>query len=147
MKLHEVRVHRSDEHLPRQEQLAWKIAEVAGEELEPDAAVTDMVINRVIDNAAVATASLTRAPVVAARAQAEAHPAPRGGGGSTVFGSGEPTSSRVGGLGERRRGTRAGLPRHVPLGRSTRIPATTSPRSPPSRSTSGAPAPTCCAAS
>jgi len=43
-----------------------------------------MIINRVIDNAAVATASLSRAPVVAARGQAEAHPFTPG---STVFGS------------------------------------------------------------
>jgi 2-methylcitrate dehydratase len=92
MKLHEVRVHRSDEHLPREGQLAWKIAAVAAESIEPEPAVTDMVINRIIDNAAVATASLSREPVVAARAQAEANPVSRNGAGSTVFGSGELTS-------------------------------------------------------
>jgi 2-methylcitrate dehydratase len=92
MKLHPVRVYRSNENLPREEQLAWKIAEVAAERLEPTEAVADMVINRVIDNAAVAAASITRAPVVAARAQAEAHPVSRGGAGSTVFGSGQLTS-------------------------------------------------------
>ena len=84
MQLHEVRVHRSDENLPREEQLAWKIAEAAAERIDPTDAVADMVINRIIDNAAVATASLRRAPVVAARAQAEAHPYDPG---STVFGS------------------------------------------------------------
>lgn len=92
MKLHPVRVHRSDENLPREEQLAWKIAEVAAEKIEPTDAVTDMVINRIIDNAAVAAASLTRQPVVAARAQAEAHPVSRNGRGSSVFGSGQLTS-------------------------------------------------------
>ncbi|MCY7413828.1 MAG: MmgE/PrpD family protein [Salinibacterium sp.] len=92
MKLHNLRVYRSDENLARQDQLAWKIAEVASEAIEPTAAVTDMVINRVIDNAAVAAASLTRAPVVAARAQAEAHRVSHHGSGSTVFGSAEPTS-------------------------------------------------------
>lgn len=92
MKTHEVRVHRSDENLAREGQLAWKIAEVAAEQLEPTAEVTDMVINRVIDNAAVAAASLTREPVVAARAQAEAHLVSRGGTGSTVFGSDRLTS-------------------------------------------------------
>ena len=92
MKLHPVRVHRSDENLQREGQLAWKIAEVASESIEPTPAVADMVINRVIDNAAVAAASLTRAPVVSARAQAEAHPVSRNGAGSTVFGSGELTS-------------------------------------------------------
>jgi 2-methylcitrate dehydratase len=89
---HEVRVHRSEERLPREQQLAWKIAEVAAEQLEPTPEVTDMVINRVIDNAAVATASLGRAPILAARSQAEAHPVSRGGAGSTVFGSPARTS-------------------------------------------------------
>ncbi|HWR85390.1 MAG TPA: MmgE/PrpD family protein, partial [Rhodoglobus sp.] len=92
MRIHEVRTHRSDEPLPREEQLAWRIAEVAAERIEPTVEVADMVINRVIDNAAVAVASLTRAPVVAARAQAQAHPVSRGGAGATVFGSAEPTS-------------------------------------------------------
>jgi 2-methylcitrate dehydratase len=87
MKLHPVRTYRSDENLAREDQLAWKIATVASEQLEPTAEVTDMVINRVIDNASVAVASLTRAPVVAARAQAEAHPVSRNGAGATVFGS------------------------------------------------------------
>ncbi len=92
MKTHAVRVHRSDENLAREDQLAYKIAEVAAENIDATDAVTDMVINRVIDNAAVAAASLTRDPVIAARAQAEAHHVSRGGGGSTVFGSGELTS-------------------------------------------------------
>ncbi|WP_167138657.1 MmgE/PrpD family protein [Diaminobutyricimonas sp. TR449] len=85
MKQHAVRTYRSEENLPREQQLAWKIAEVASEQLEPTAEVTDMVINRVIDNAAVATASLTRPPVVAAREQAERHAGVEPG--STVFGS------------------------------------------------------------
>ncbi|MCU1439215.1 MAG: 2-methylcitrate dehydratase [Rhodoglobus sp.] len=92
MKNHPVRVYRSEENLAREDQLAWKIAEVAAERIEPTDAVADMVINRIIDNAAVATASLTREPVVAARAQAEAHPVSRNGSGSTVFGSALPTS-------------------------------------------------------
>jgi 2-methylcitrate dehydratase len=78
-----VRVHRSDENLPRESQLAWKIAEVAADPVAVDDEVTEMVINRLIDNAAVATASLSRGPVVAARAQAEDH---RYEAGSTVFG-------------------------------------------------------------
>ncbi|MEV8213716.1 MmgE/PrpD family protein [Leifsonia sp. NPDC077715] len=76
MKLHNVRVHSSEENLARQDQLAWKIAEVATDPVEVDAEVTEMVINRVIDNAAVAAASLTRKPVVSARSQALAHPIP-----------------------------------------------------------------------
>lgn len=92
MRFHPVRVHLSSEPLPREEQLAWRLAEVASERIEPTDAVVDMVINRVIDNAAVATASLGRGPVVSARAQAEAHPVSRNGVGSTVFGSAELTS-------------------------------------------------------
>jgi 2-methylcitrate dehydratase len=92
MKVHPVRVYRSNEDLPRDHQLAWKIAAVASDQLEPTPAVTDMVINRIIDNAAVATASLSRGPVVSARAQAEAHPVSRNGVGSTVFGSAQATS-------------------------------------------------------
>lgn len=92
MRFHPVRVHPSSETLPREEQLAWRLAEVGAERIDPTDAVVDMVINRVIDNAAVATASLGRGPVVSARAQAEAHPVSRNGAGSTVFGSAEPTS-------------------------------------------------------
>jgi 2-methylcitrate dehydratase len=83
VQLHEVRVHRSDEQLARENQLAWKIAEVATDPVPVTDAVVDMVINRVIDNASVATASLGRASVLAARAQAECHPYSPG---STVFG-------------------------------------------------------------
>ncbi|MET0713508.1 MAG: MmgE/PrpD family protein [Mycetocola sp.] len=87
MKSHHLRVHRSEENLERTGQLAWAIAEVAADPVEVSAEVTDMIINRVIDNAAVAAASLTRAPVISARAQALAHPVTTGGDGSTVFGS------------------------------------------------------------
>ncbi|WP_163544622.1 MmgE/PrpD family protein [Occultella kanbiaonis] len=80
---HQVRTHRSDEDLPRSEQLAWKLAELAADPVPVTGEVTEMIINRVIDNAAVATASLLRAPVVAARSQALAHPYTPG---STVFG-------------------------------------------------------------
>jgi 2-methylcitrate dehydratase len=83
VQLHEVRVHRSDEQLAREDQLAWKIAEVATDPVPVTDAVVDMVINRIIDNASVATASLGRASVLAARAQAECHPYSPG---STVFG-------------------------------------------------------------
>ncbi len=86
VELHPVRVYRSEENLPRTEQLAWKIAEVAADPVGVDEDVTDMVINRIIDNASVAVASLTRAPIVAARAQALSHPVSLGGNGSTVFG-------------------------------------------------------------
>ncbi|MEJ6553593.1 MmgE/PrpD family protein [Microbacterium esteraromaticum] len=83
---HHVRVYRSEEELPREEQLAWKIAQVAVDPVEVEPEVVDMIINRIIDNAAVAAASLTRAPINAARAQAFSHPVSTGGRGATVFG-------------------------------------------------------------
>ncbi|MEO8261973.1 MAG: MmgE/PrpD family protein, partial [Pseudolysinimonas sp.] len=91
MKLHPVRTYKSSEELPREQQLAWKIAEVAADPVAVEPEVVEMIINRVIDNASVAVASLTRAPVVAARGQAESHPvvstgSTSGGAGSTVFG-------------------------------------------------------------
>lgn len=83
---HTVRVHPSAERLPRSEQLAWSLAQLAADPVEVDPDVVEMIVNRVIDDTAVATASLTRAPVVAARAQAQAHPVSRGGVGATVVG-------------------------------------------------------------
>ncbi len=83
---HHVRVYRSDEKLAREDQLAWKIAQVAVDPVALEPAVIDMIINRVIDNASVAAASLTRAPVSAARAQALDHEPSRGGAGATVLG-------------------------------------------------------------
>ncbi|MCP2032857.1 2-methylcitrate dehydratase [Okibacterium sp. HSC-33S16] len=93
MKTHHLRVHRSEENLAREGQLAWALAEVAADPVDVTGEVTDMIINRIIDNAAVAAASLTRGPVVAARSQALAHPVTTGGSGSTVFGS--PAARRV----------------------------------------------------
>ncbi|KQX05239.1 MULTISPECIES: MmgE/PrpD family protein [unclassified Leifsonia] len=86
MKTHELRVHRSDENLTTDGQLAWQLAGVAVDSVPVTDEVTEMVINRVIDNAAVAVASLTRAPVTSARSQALTHPVSVGGQGSTVFG-------------------------------------------------------------
>ena len=80
---HHLRVYRSEESLEQTEQLAWKLAEVATDPVPVDEDVAEMVVNRVIDNAAVAAASLLRAPVVAARAQALTHPYSPG---ATVFG-------------------------------------------------------------
>jgi 2-methylcitrate dehydratase len=87
VQFHDVRVHRSDEDLARTGQLAWKIAECAADPVAISDEVTEMIINRVIDNAAVAAASLTRRPVVAARSQALAHPRSTGGAGATVVGA------------------------------------------------------------
>ncbi|MFC9786652.1 2-methylcitrate dehydratase PrpD [Rhodococcus sp. NPDC127528] len=83
MKIHPVRTRRSADDFPRSDHLAWKIAEVATDPVDIPVAVSEMVVNRIIDNASVAAASLTRRPVSNARAQAEAH---RHTPGSTVFG-------------------------------------------------------------
>ncbi len=83
MKLHEVRTYKSAEHLPREQQLAWKMAAVATDPVPVDGEVAEMIGNRVVDNAAVAVASLARRPVRTARAQALAHPRQPG---AAVFG-------------------------------------------------------------
>mgnify|MGYP006341706125 FL=1 len=83
---HHVRVYKSEEPLAREDQLAWKIAEVAADPVAVEPEVIDMIINRVIDNAAVAAASITRTPVSAARQQALDHPISISGNGATIFG-------------------------------------------------------------
>jgi len=80
---HEVRTYPSSRRLAREEQLAWKLAAMATDQAEVPGEVADMVINRVIDDAAVAAASLARKPVRAARDQALRHPAAPG---SAVWG-------------------------------------------------------------
>ena len=83
MRPHLVRVVPSAEPLPAPEQLAWRIAAVAADPVPVEAAVEAVIVDRLIDNAAVACASLNRAPAVAARNAALAHPHA---GGATVFG-------------------------------------------------------------
>jgi 2-methylcitrate dehydratase len=83
VKSHTVRTYKSAEKLAREEQLAWKIAAVAADDVPLDADVVEMIGNRIVDNAAVAAASLARHPVASARAQAQAHPFLPG---ATVFG-------------------------------------------------------------
>src|SRR5262249_29623025 len=75
--------HKSAEPLAREDQLAWKIAEVAADPVAVEADVAEMIGNRIIDNAAVAAAAIARRPVASARAQAAAHPFTPGG---CVFG-------------------------------------------------------------
>ena len=91
MKLHAVRTHPSADQLPREEQLAWRFAALAVDPVELEPAVVEMIGNRIIDNAAVAAASIARHPAVSARAQAVAHPMIQGGRpesrpGAAVFG-------------------------------------------------------------
>ena len=92
VKEHHVRVYKSEENLPREDQLAHKIAVVAADPVAVTDDVTEMVINRIIDNASVAIASLNRAPIIAARAQALAHGPSANGKGAKVFGIGERVS-------------------------------------------------------
>lgn len=80
---HEVHAHPSKNDLPRSQQLAWKIAEVATDPVSIDENVAEMAINRIIDNASVAIASLNRGPIKSARAMSTAHPRE---GGATLFG-------------------------------------------------------------
>jgi len=80
---HKVRVYPSSEVLPRHDQLAWKIAQVAADPAPVEAAVVEMIVNRIIDNAGVAIAAINRGPVANARSQALAHPRPSG---AAVFG-------------------------------------------------------------
>lgn len=83
MKTHKLKVYPSKTHLPREEQLAWKFAELATDPVAVDKDVEEMIINRVIDNASVAIAAINRRPVANARSQALCHPRK---GGAQVFG-------------------------------------------------------------
>jgi 2-methylcitrate dehydratase len=87
---HVVEVLPPGETLAREEQLAWRLAEVATDPVGVDDDVAEMIVNRVIDNTGVAVASLRRGPVVNARAQALRHP---GTPGANVFGA--PAATRV----------------------------------------------------
>ena len=92
MEVHRVRTHPAAARLPREAQLAWKLATFAAAAplvgTDPD--VAEMVACRLVDNVAVALAALDRAPVAAARAMALAHPRT---GGSTLIGL--PTTATV----------------------------------------------------
>ena len=78
-----VKVHSSKSKLKKKDQLAWKIAEIASDNASLNENSIDMVINRIIDNTAVAIASLERKSVISARDMALAHPREKG---ATVFG-------------------------------------------------------------
>jgi 2-methylcitrate dehydratase len=84
MPVHETRVYPSKSTPKREDQLAWKIAAVAADKVAVTKPVAAMIINRIIDNAAVAIASVNRRPVVSARGAALGHPRK---GGATLFGA------------------------------------------------------------
>ena len=83
MQLHTVQTHPDGAVLPREEQLAWKIARMAADEAPFDPQALDMAANRFIDNAAVALAAVNRDPVRHARLLALGYPRP---GGAALFG-------------------------------------------------------------
>ncbi len=112
MQLHEVRVHPEADRLPRHEQLAWKIAEVAADPVAVTPEAAEMIGSRIIEtqpspsppSIVARSRPRERRPWrIRARAVRQCSAARRTAG-----------ACRVGGLGERDRGTRAGLPRHVP---------------------------------
>jgi len=80
-----VRVQRPGERFPRERELAWRLAEVAGDPVPAEPEAAEMVGNRLLDDVAVAVAALDRDPPAAARDQAVAHPRA---GGATLLGLG-----------------------------------------------------------
>ena len=83
MFLHTVKVYPSKVNLPKKKQLAWKIAEIASDNAKLNKDSIEMVINRIIDNASVAIASLNRKPVISSREMALKHSRKNG---ATLFG-------------------------------------------------------------
>jgi 2-methylcitrate dehydratase len=81
--LHKVKVYPSKIHLPKKKQLAWKIAEIASDNAKLNKNSIEMAINRIIDNASVAIASLNRKSVISSREMALKHPRKNG---ATLFG-------------------------------------------------------------
>ena len=85
MREHDIRVYASKDNLPKKDQLAYKLASIAIDNVSISDDVVDMVINRIIDNASVAIASVNRTPVENARSQALAHPRIQGKKGGYCF--------------------------------------------------------------
>ena len=83
MILHKVKVYPSKITLPKEKQFAWKIAEIANDNSKLNKDAIEMAINRIIDNASVAIASLNRKSVISSREMALSHPKKNG---ATIFG-------------------------------------------------------------
>lgn len=79
MPLIKVKTHAEGAVLPREEQLAWKIASMAAANRRAEPEVVEMIGNRILDNAAVALAAINREPVRHARLLALGYPHPREG--------------------------------------------------------------------
>ncbi len=83
MIVHKIKVYPSKKHLPKKNQLAWKIAEIASDNAKLNKDAIEMAINRIIDNASVAIASLNRKSVISSREMALKHSRKNG---ATLFG-------------------------------------------------------------
>ncbi len=83
MKIHQVKTYLSKTKFHKKKHLAWKIAEIASDNAKLNKDSIEMVINRIIDNASVAIASLNRGPVITSREMAFKHPRKYG---ATLFG-------------------------------------------------------------
>ena len=83
MIVHKVKVYPSKQYLSKKKQLAWKLAEIASDKSKLNKKSVDMVINRIIDNASVAIASLNRKAVISSREMSLKHPKNSG---ATLFG-------------------------------------------------------------
>ena len=84
MIIHKLKVYPSKVKLPKKKQLAWKLAELASDNAKLNKDSVEMVINRIIDNASVAIASINRKAVVSSREMAMKHPRKSG---ATIFGN------------------------------------------------------------
>ena len=83
MKIHTVKVYPSKIKLNKKNQLAWKLAEISSDNAKLNKKSIEMAINRIIDNASVAIASLNRKSVISSREMALKHPKKYG---ATLFG-------------------------------------------------------------
>ena len=83
MIIHKLKVYPSKVKLSKKKQLAWKLAELASDNAKLNKDSVEMVINRIIDNASVAIASLNRKAVISSREMAMKHPRKNG---ATIFG-------------------------------------------------------------
>jgi 2-methylcitrate dehydratase len=83
LKIHTVKVYPSKIKLNKKNQLAWKLAEISSDNAKLNKKSVEMAINRIIDNASVAIASLNRKSVISSREMAIKHPKKYG---ATLFG-------------------------------------------------------------
>ena len=83
MKIHTVKVYPSKIKLNKKNQLAWKLAEISSDNAKLNKKSVEMAINRIIDNASVAVASLNRKSVISSIEMSLKHPKKYG---ATLFG-------------------------------------------------------------